>query len=385
VTGPEISCVLEEFIDENDMEDEELAHHEEGYASQQRFQRHVTDLMDVFMSKANPLEEDSEDLVTLDDHVCESAAAAISVLNLESLGQEQYNTFRKNVLESGDTLLTAPIKRNNLLLLHEKKMQRRTAIKVKLQHFKDHAELCGHAGLCCIRQPWGNIEECFRHECSPYPPALSSAGRLNSCTKSDVLSCIMEFSKSSAISVDEELVAQNVYDFIVSAGGALIHSLLSTSVQGMKFDSYFDMVFCPRLRHDLKRSSRVDIVWDQYRALTIKGGTIILIREKRGTGTRQRVSASAKVPGNWHKFLADIDNKKELFSFLSIKTAEENYTDDKVVYITAGDQVHHVGNSPPMELCNHEEADTRVLVHLLHALQTSIYLEWFLQEMQMLS
>jgi len=110
VTGPEISRVLEEFIDENDMEDEELPHHEEGYASQQRFQRHVTDLMDVFMSKANPFEEDSEDLVTLEDHVCESAAAAISVLNLESLGQEQYNTFRKNVLESGDTLLTAPIK-----------------------------------------------------------------------------------------------------------------------------------------------------------------------------------------------------------------------------------------------------------------------------------
>jgi len=34
VTGPEISRVLEEFIDENDMEDEELPHHEEGYASQ---------------------------------------------------------------------------------------------------------------------------------------------------------------------------------------------------------------------------------------------------------------------------------------------------------------------------------------------------------------
>ena len=41
------------------------------------------------------------------------------------------------------------------------------------------------------------------------------------------------------------------------------------------------------------------------------------------------------------------------------------------MYITAGEQVHHVGNSRPMEQCNHEEADTRVLVHLLHALQTS--------------
>jgi hypothetical protein len=34
------------------------------------------------------------------------------------------------------------------------------------------------------------------------------------------------------------------------------------------------------------------------------------------------------------------------------------------------DQVHHVGRDP-MGQCNHEEADTRVLVDLLHALQTS--------------
>jgi hypothetical protein len=43
----------------------------------------------------------------------------------------------------------------------------------------------------------------------------------------------------------------------------------------------------------------------------------------------------------------------------------------KDVYITADDQVHHVGNGAPMEQCNHEEADTRVLVHILHALQSS--------------
>src|SRR6218665_3448292 len=39
--------------------------------------------------------------------------------------------------------------------------------------------------------------------------------------------------------------------------------------------------------------------------------------------------------------------------------------------MTAGDEVRHVGNSPPMEQCNHEEADTRVLIDLLYALQTS--------------
>ena len=111
----------------------------------------------------------------------------------------------------------------------------------------------------------------------------------------------MEDTTSSAIHDNKELVTPDSYDFIIIDGGALIHSLPGTTVQSNNIDSYFDKVFCPRICHDLKRSTRVDIVWDQYRALTIKGGT----REKRGKGTRQRVSGSAKIPGNWQKFLAN--------------------------------------------------------------------------------
>ena len=128
----------------------------------------------------------------------------------------------------------------------------------------------------------------------------------------------MEASTSSPISVGEELVAPEVYYFIIIDGGVLIHSLPGTTVQGKTFDSYFDKVFCPRVRHDLKRSTTVDIVWDQYRALTIKGGT----REKRETGIWQRISGTAKIPGNWQNFLKNVDNKKELFSFLSKKITD---------------------------------------------------------------
>ena len=179
---------------------------------------------------------------------------------------------------------------------------------------------------------------------------------------------VMEASASSQICVDEDILVPNAYDFIIIDGGALIHTLPGTTVQGKNFDSYFDKVFCPRINHDLKRSTRVDIVFDQYRSLTIKGGT----REKRGTGIRQRITGNATIPGNWQKFLKNDDNKKELFSYLlSSKITGEHFPDDKDVYITAGDQVNHVGNSPPMDQCNHEEADTRVLVHLLHSLQSS--------------
>jgi len=231
-----------------------------------------------------------------------------------SLWDKSSTAISDSVLDSNDTPLTAPIKRNNLLLFHEKKTQNKSAIKLKMQHFKRHAELYGQAFLV-LDSRGGDLEEFFQHESSPYPPALSSEGSLNSCTKSDLLVCILGAGTNSAVSVDEELVAPDVYDFIIIDGGVLIHSLPGTTVQGKTFDSYFDKVFCPRVRHDLKRSTRVDVVWDQYHALTIKGGTM----EKRGTGIRQRISGTAKIPGNWQNFLANVDNKKELFSFLSKK------------------------------------------------------------------
>ncbi|PIK58485.1 hypothetical protein BSL78_04618 [Apostichopus japonicus] len=133
----------------NDNEDnEELPHHEEGHASQHRFQRHVKDLTEVLLSKGSPFEEESNDLVTLNNKVFESSAAAESVHKSESMGQEfqgQYKNFRESVLDSNVTLLTAPIKRNNSLLFHEEKSKKKTDTKLRMQHFKRHAELYGQA------------------------------------------------------------------------------------------------------------------------------------------------------------------------------------------------------------------------------------------------
>ena len=46
------------------------------------------------VGNGNPFEESTKDLVTLDNKVSESAAAE-SVYQLESMGQKQYNTYRK--------------------------------------------------------------------------------------------------------------------------------------------------------------------------------------------------------------------------------------------------------------------------------------------------
>ena len=124
LTGPDISCVVQQFTKSSDGDDEDLPHHEEGSVPQ-RFQRHVADLLDVILSRGNPFEENSEELVTLDNKVCDDVSAAVSVQILESRGQEQYSNFQKCVLNTNDVSFRAPIKKNTLLLFKQKKVQKR--------------------------------------------------------------------------------------------------------------------------------------------------------------------------------------------------------------------------------------------------------------------
>ena len=73
---------------------------------------------------------------------------------------------------------------------------------------------------------------------------------------------IMESDGRTSFSLDEELVAPDVYEFIVIDGGSLIHSLPGIAVQGKSFDCYFNKIFYPMILQDWKWSFILDIVWD---------------------------------------------------------------------------------------------------------------------------
>ena len=62
--------------------------------------------------------------------------------------------------------------------------------------------------------------------------------------------------------------------------------------------------------------------------------------------------------------------KKSIFTYLSSVLSTRQLPDQKGLYITEDDCVKHMGEGTPMGQCTREEADARILVHLLHALQT---------------
>ena len=91
-------------------------------------------------------------------------------------------------------------------------------------------------------------------------------------------------------------------------------------------------------------------------------------KEKRGKGTRRRVAGQVPIPGNWQKFLRVDENKTELFIFLTNFAMYHPIPYGKELHVTSGEDV--LTNSKEqinMDPCNHEEADTRIFVHVNHA------------------
>ncbi|KAK1891628.1 Protein U3 [Dissostichus eleginoides] len=83
--------------------------------------------------------------------------------------------------------------------------------------------------------------------------------------------------------------------------------------------------------------------------------------------------AAVVLPRNWPDFLRDPMNKQELFTFLSSKIASTAWPVGKQVFITSGVRVVGTDTSHFMLPCNHEEADTRIMIHLLDALEHGSY------------
>ena len=112
--------------------------------------------------------------------------------------------------------------------------------------------------------------------------------------------------------------------------------------------------------------TRMDAVFDVYKEGSLKSQT----REKRGTGIRVSVREHAPVLKNFTNFMRCDASKTELFVMISQKASSLS---TPIVVGTVSEGV--VTNQPSLNSlrnqispCNHEEADTRLILHVLNGL-----------------
>ena len=119
----------------------------------------------------------------------------------------------------------------------------------------------------------------------------------------------------------------------------------------------------PKIQFYSSKYERTDIFFGVYKASSQKAET----RSKRAKGTRRRVADKTKLPPIWTSFLRDSDNKTELFHYLADKIIAMCLSN--VVIVTKDERAlsNKTINLDGLSPCNHEEADSMIFTHALHA------------------
>ena len=119
------------------------------------------------------------------------------------------------------------------------------------------------------------------------------------------------------------------------------------------------------------RASRIDVVFDVYRDLSIKN--VERNRRSKGQLLFKKIVASSEIT-QWGSFLSCNENKNSLVEFIVSQWQKPKYRvkiGQKPFYVTNRADVFKINEtetSKELELQNnHEEADTRILFHAKHA------------------
>lgn len=355
LAGPEQARLLTEFESQYSPEvSDKYSHHEEGLSTQRTFKQQVLALAEIIKDMGNPFLDDTPELLSLDKRHVVDECVADSVRSIEALGQEKFKEYQESVILNCTKSIHDPIEKNSLALFKRPKPKSKTKHTKKVAMLKDDVSLFSRLYIVAKHRDC-DMASFFKHENQHYPPSLSDYGKLRFAKKSDLLHILpQESQKDHPISIDAM-----AYD-----GAALVHLLPTKQVT--TFDEYATSVFLPHIVRQLEKCTRVDVVWDRYISDSIKAAT----REKRGKGVRMKVAGKSKVPGNWRGFLRDESNKKELFHFLTQRILSFDYSEGKQVFVTSDANVLSKGSSHDMPPCDHEEADTRLLIHLVDALKS---------------
>lgn len=359
--GPEIARIIDEFENSFGMNrTKSTQHHDQTPSVQSKFAQHVKAMVTTFQELGNPFTEDSRDLVRLDTKEVMGQSAVTSVQRVKEIGQSQYDVYVAERLEDQTTPVSDIISKNNLTLFRKISPSRPSKTSHQIRTLKSNCELFGRMYISCQSRN-GDMDEFFRHENQGSPPSLSDMGELRQCKKSDLIGCFDKLiSASNSDSPQSPAVDAKLLD-----GSVIVNMLLPKSCA--IFGDYAEQVFIPYILRNLQTCKRLDVVWDRYINNSLKSSA----RQKRGSGNRVIVKNSTPIPKNWNSFLRVDENKSELYQYLSqciLKLSPEGKelysTEDKNVVSSQGCDA-----GVAMAPSDHEEADTRLILHALHCAQ----------------
>lgn len=210
-----------------------------------------------------------------------------------------------------------------------------------------------------------DLKEILSHELSPVPLSLADTSGAIRSTNKAALGNILQTSTT----VEKQLPIANLKTCVIIDGQAVVQAI-GKPANAHNFGELADRFVASVFSHFSDTCSRADVVFDRYEAHTIKDTTRILRTGKTRPIRRKVDNRDVPLPVNWRQFIDLPENKQDLEHFLSmelIRQAKSTQPNREVV--TSGGFHDRMavetsrGTNVNSLKCNHNEADTRILLH----------------------
>lgn len=312
----------------------------------------------------NPFSSENTILVGLSTGVQAPDAIKKDLLGAHTTGEKAYKLFKEERLENDPPVrkFHDPMTKRNLKTFsHMKKTRITTAAdgqKVILKsdiHTFSHIILIAEIRKLCMRKV-------MSYPLGVFPWSLATSDGTPRKTNKAVLAKEVQKGISPVDSFGPHKKA-----CVIDLMGIV------QKVKGDKqtFSNLSSIIFAIILREG-SECKRIDVVSDVYKTGSIK--QLERIRRGQTLGTEYRQIAPGHTIYQWRKFLQNPQNKQGLIEFLVSQWQLPSYrkfVKGKELYVTCGEMCYKLssnGSSVVSSLkSNHEEADTRVIVHAAHA------------------
>ena len=321
----------------------------------------------------DPFSGEQTELLNISSGVEAESEVASSILQAEQLGEKQFSEFCQTNLFCGNPDIFTKIKKNKLKTFSSKRVVVKDGKGQQIE-VKSCRNLFARL-LVMSKTRDIDLKDLLSYCLGDYPLSLATvSGGLVKTAKAKMLE-VLEGAVDNPVVDGDHLGDANV--LIVDAMAVL------QTIKGKwrAFSEFADSVFAFLVKLSCQwKVVRLDFVADRYPETSIKNAE----RVKRAAQGVQRIHILNKdqsPPKQWKKYLSSGKNKEELIVFLcnhwsTYKTSQLSIL--QRIYITSNEKCilltpatspdDNVCREEVTELeCDHEEADTRLLLHAKHA------------------
>lgn len=323
----------------------------------------VQSLIDLMENNwLNPMSTGETDLVSLSTGSMAPPDVTWDLLKALEIGEEAYQVFKQTRLDEDPPSLKFHDKMNKQSLKTFSNVSTKTYHEKKAQEvvLKADRKVFSHMTLVAQSRKV-NMRDVFAHPLGPMPWALANAD--GSLRKTNKAALARELEKNVSPAEHIPTPSTSIID-----GMSLVQKMNGNN----KTFAQMAKLALTQILHEGAQSERIDVVFDVYHHTSIKDAE----RLNRGGDTTLQYKnlAGGHHVQQWRKFLCSPTNKTSLIKFLVEEWKLPQYREmlhGKVVYTTCEETCYRLTENECEEVVElhftHEEADTRLLLHALHA------------------